>query len=171
MPPLARMRRQILDGWHRWGWVSERAGRYGSSSILLCIYPPDSSRFERRLARLARLWPLLSVSIILAKVGTSHLLPAVSYLMAGLIGLSFTAGVGVALTRMTAPVRRRVVEHFASVPRSASSTETHRYLAIVEDFHQLRRAERSFDRGAADWPEFQHTWNEVYARSRTHDSD
>lgn len=163
MASLTRLRRQVLDGRHRWGWVSERAGRYGSSSILLCIYPPDSSRFERRLARLARFWPLLSLSIILAKVGTSQLLPAVSALLAGAIGIAFTAGVGVALARMTASVRSRVVARFASVPRWASEHDTHRHHSVVSDVRELRRAERSLDRGTADWPQFHSVWASVYA--------
>lgn len=163
MAPLSRLRRQALDGRHRWGWVSERVGRYGSSSIMLCIYPPDSSRFERRLVRLARFWPMLSLSIILAKVGTSHLLPAVSALMAGVIGVAFTAGIGVALARMTASVRSRVVERFARMPRWASEHDTHRHCSVITDFRELRRAERSLDRGTADWPQFQSIWASIYA--------
>ncbi|MCV7068745.1 hypothetical protein H7H51_28970 [Mycolicibacterium farcinogenes] len=58
-----RLLTPLLDGSRPWGCVQVRPGRFGITYYRLVVYPPDLSRTEHRLVRLARGWPLWGMTL------------------------------------------------------------------------------------------------------------
>jgi len=167
MITVAQLGHRLLDGPYRWGTTTRGRGRYGARSIHLRILPPDSTRNDRRVARAARLWPGIGAALIALKLGVAHVSPAISYLVALVVGTAVATGAGLLLRNRSAAVRARTVELIGWVSLLAPRTaDSERYEVVDRFAGELHTAERDLEDGELAWPEYQHVWGDVYARAR-----
>lgn len=159
----ARLKQKLLDGRYRCGYVSRRTGRYGTESIRVVIYPPDTTQTERRYARLARLWPGISVGLLISKAPAVAALTDTPVLVTAALVVLVLILLGDALTRVSAPVVDRSVQLFASVSLlSPRETDRHRYDYAAHTAENLHATEQYLDRGHIPWNRYHLLWEETY---------
>ncbi|TCP52984.1 hypothetical protein EV191_10545 [Tamaricihabitans halophyticus] len=163
----ARYWQKLLDGRYRWGIASRQTSRYGARSIRLLIHPPDSSRTERRYARLARFWPVIGVAIVALKGPTITFLTNVSAYLVFAAIVALVVWAGLTLAHRTADTRARSVELFASssflTPRTADQLRYGQVARIAED---LDEAQRQLDNQYISWSWYQFLWDGAYQEAR-----
>jgi len=163
MPRLAYIRQKLVDGRYRWGHVSHRTGRYGAESVRLVVYPPDVSTLERRCARVARLWPAVSIGAIVVLAFPIVSLVEVSALV--VIGMLAALSVlsGAAIGRVARPVIERTVEAFVVVSfLSPRESDRKRYARVMEIAEDLHFAEQCLDDRRISWSRYKSLWAENY---------
>lgn len=164
----ARLRQKFLDGRYRWGVATRSTGRYGSESISLLIHPPEASTVDRRSLRLARLWPGVGTGLFLLVGFAGSAVAPISTLPAFGAAAVFVLGVGAALSRITTPIRARMVSVFATVsvlsPRDADQRRFEHASTLAQ---LLDEAEQALDAGEIAWDTYLATWTSVYWDART----
>lgn len=166
------LRRSLLDGRYRWGIATRRSGRYGSESIHLRIYQPETSTADRRLARVARLWPPVAAVLVFI-VGL--VVPAVAGVPAVLAfgaAAILAIAIGATLSTTTAAVRAPMAEAFARKSLLSPQESDRQLFDDAEDLLMLLdEAERAFDLGEIAWSTYHQIWAGAYRRTRTGSAD
>lgn len=157
----------MLDGRYRWGSASRSTGRYGAESISLRVLPPDSSVFERRIARLAKFWPGIGIALIALKLGVAHVSPGISYVVALILGVGFVVSIGVVLGRASAPLREHTVEFLGRVSfLSPKPSDEERYNQVARFATDLHDVEHDLNQGDIAWNQYHQAWRAVYMQAR-----
>ena len=163
-PPIRRWLRWMFEGRYRWGYSTSSTGRYGSRSLYLHVYPPDTPRILRRCAHLSRIW------IPVSTVGTVATAP----LVATIVEMSLlTASAGpaallllawIALQRVAAPLNKQLMTtsaHKSTINPNLDDELRFDQVHIVLD--RLRQAERQMDAGEISHHEYRARWSSAFA--------
>ncbi len=162
--------RWIFEGRYRWGYVSTSTGRYGSESIHLSLYPPESSRVLRRCAHLTRTWPRFTVVGTAVTAPSAVIIADISLIVAGAGPLILLMFVWVALTRISAPVTGHTA--FISARRSGIGSDIEddfRYSFVRGLFIELHMVEQQLESGEISWDEYQQVWSTTFAELSSQD--
>lgn len=163
-----RLRQRLLDGRYRWGTATRQTGRYGSESVRLRIHPPEATTADRRLARLARLWPGIGSGVVLLLGLAVPAATPVPARLAFAVAAILVICIGVILGRTTEPVRAGTTEVFATVSLLSPREVDQRRFEYAETLLTLLdEAERALNEGEIPWDVYQATWISVYREART----
>ena len=165
---LSRWLSPLLDGRCRWGGYTVSAGRYGSTSQRLVLYPAGISARQRRRVRVWRGWMVLGLVAVfgvfatLVEAGAPRLL-----VITACIG--FYVASTVAVARAAGSIRRGVLEltvvSSSLTPDTRLSAES-RYLAGLAS--TLLIAEESLACGASSPADHELVWSSAYADAQRH---
>ncbi len=161
---MERLRRTLLEGRYRWGYVVAGSTRYGARTIRIVIYPPASSRIERRCAHLARRWLWVSVvtlvalvEVVAASAGISHFIVATTLCVVLLIGL-------VLLLRASSSLRRRsltiTARHNAADDDDVDGAAQYARLETIAE--ELGELDQRYDRNELSWRRYCDRWAQTY---------
>ncbi|TFB95836.1 MULTISPECIES: DUF6611 family protein [unclassified Cryobacterium] len=165
---LSRWLSPLLDGRCRWGSYTVSAGRYGSTSQRLVLYPAGISARQRRRVRVWRGWTVLGLVAVfgefvtLVEAGAPRLLvitSCIGFYVASTLVVAHAAG----------SIRRGVLEltvvSSSLAPDTRLSAES-RYLAGLAS--TLLIAEESLACGASSPADHELVWSSAYSDARRH---
>lgn len=156
----------LLDGRYHWGHAARRSGRYGARSIRVVIYPPSSTRVQRRIARLHRFWLFIAVGLIIGLGPAVARLTATPLVLGLLTTLVVVCVIGSELRRAASPVTAHSVELFGKVSQiSPDDTDRNQFDHVVRLAENLHEAEAHLTAGRIGWERYRTLWAEHYRRA------
>ncbi|WP_431778426.1 DUF6611 family protein [Microbacterium aurantiacum] len=158
----ARQARALLVGRHRWGYATSRFSRYGTHTVAVHIYPPETPPLVRGFLHVARHWiPFGLVAAALTGLVTASVVP-MSWPEVFAIKLVAVVVAAVTLQAITADVRART-KTLSGTRRPRDVDPDPRYTATLECWVRLREGEERLDNGAISPRQFAARWAAEYA--------